>query len=312
MNQSAKEEFVFVPPRQGGRLFHIGLILILLAGGALGLYLASQAQIGPIFLLSLLPGLLAVILVPILAYNLYCLQTAYYILERDGLRLRWGLRMEEIPMNAIIWVHTQDELVVPLPFPLLRLPGAVVGNRQISGAARQAGAKSVEYMASKTRGLVLIGTPESIFAISPQHGEQFLYIFQRLTELGSLTPLEARSVHPTFLLARLWASRWARLLILTSLMLSLALLAWVALAIPSHLQVNLGFHPDGSPGDTVPAVQLLLLPVLNSLIVLVDIFIGIFFYRREETQDLSYLIWGSGAIIPLLFLIGAFFILGSI
>lgn len=310
MNQSANDEYVFSPPRRGGNLFHIGLILILLAGGALGLYMASQAQIGPIFLLSLLPGVAAVILVPILAYNLYSLQTAYYILERDGLRLRWGLRFEEIPMNTIIWVHTQEELVVPLPFPFLRLPGAVVGNRQLD-ASRQPGAESVEYMASKTRGLVLIGTQERIFAISPQHSEQFLYIFQRLTELGSLTPLAARSVHPTFLLARLWASGWARLLILTSLVLSMALLIWVALAIPSHVQVNLGFHPDGSPGDTVPAVQLFLLPVLNSLIVLVDIIAGIFFFRRKETQDLSYLIWGSGAIIPVFFLAGAFFILGT-
>ncbi len=277
----------------------------------MGLYRASQASIAPVFVLWLLPALLAVGLVPILAYQLYCLRSAAYILERDGMRLRWGLRSEQIPMSAVLWVNRWSELVKPLPLPVARFPGAVVGVRQLQGDARSAGPKLIEYMASEIGDLVLIGTQERIFAISPSDANSFIFDYQRLTELGSLTPLAGRSVYPSFLLGRVWRNRRARILLLTSLGLSLLLLAYVVSSIPSHPQVHLGFYPDGTPGDLAPGVQLLLLPVLNGLIVLADLILGLFFYRREETQSYSYLLWGNGAIVPLLFLFGAFFILQS-
>jgi hypothetical protein len=309
MNLRSYEDYEFLPPHRAGYLIHLGLILLLIGGGALGLYRASQAQIGPVFLLSLLPGLVAVIFVPMLTYRLYCLRTAYYVLERDGLRLRWGLRIVHIPMTAVIWVHTQDELVTPLPMPWLRIPGSVVGVRQLSGATWQTGPKTVEYLASEARGLVLIGTEERIYAISPAGAGEFLYVFQRFLELGSLTPLPARSVYPGFLLNRVWNTLPARILILSGLALSIALFVRVGLAIPGREQVHLGFYPDSSPGDLAPALQLLLLPILNGLIVLVDLLFGFFFFRREETQYLSYLLWGCSVFITLLFLTGAYFIL---
>jgi hypothetical protein len=309
MNLRSNEDYEFLPPHRAGYLIHFGLILLLIGGGALGLYRASQAQIGPAFLLSLLPGLVAVILVPLLTYQLYGLRTAYYVVERDGLRLRWGLRVVHIPMTSVIWVHTQDELVTPLPMPRWRIPGSVVGARVLTRAAWQSGPKVVEYLASEARGLVLIGTEARIFAISPADAREFLYAFQRFIELGSLTPLSARSVYPTFLLGRVWNTRPARIFILTSLLFSMALLVRVGLAIPGLAQVHLGFYTDGSPGDLVPALQLLLLPILNGLIVLVDLLLGYFFFRREETYYLSYLLWGSSTFIPLLFLAGTYFIL---
>jgi hypothetical protein len=309
MNLRSNHDYEFTPPRRAGYLVHLGLILVLIGGGALGLYWASQAQIGPVFLLSLLPSLAAVVLVPWLTYRLYCLRTAYYSLERDGLHLRWGLRVIQIPMTAVIWIHTQDELVTPLPLPWLRLSGSVVGVRPLTGAAWQSGPRFVEFLASEARGLVLIGTEERVFAISPANADEFLYAFERFLELGSLTPLPARSVFPAFLISRVWNTRLARTLILISLALSLVLLARVSLAIPGGAQVHLGFYPDGSPGDLAPAIQLLLLPILNGLIVLVDLLLGFFFFRREETQYLSYLLWGGSAFIPLFFLIGAYFIL---
>ena len=302
-NTRTHEEYLFRPPRRAGMFIHLGFILLLLGASALGLYLASRANLGLVFLLYLLPGIAAVILVPILTYNLYCLRTAQYSLERDGLRLRWGLRVEHIPMTSVLWIHSQAEMTTPLPKPVLRLPGAVVGVRQLPGG------KALEYLASQGQGLVLIGIEERIFAISPDDANGFQYAYQRLTELGSLTPIPARSIYPSFLLNRVWVDRPARLITLTSLALSLVLLVWVSLVTPGRSQVHLGFYPDGLPGDLVPAVQLLLLPILNGLIVLADLFAGLFFYRREETHDLAYLIWGVSAVIPVFFLAGVFFIL---
>jgi hypothetical protein len=305
MLSDSLDQVIFHPERRPGYFFQAGIILLFVAAGIMGLWQAAQAEIGPVFLLYLLPALLGVVVVPVLAYRLYALYGSHYALERDGIRLRWGLRYEDIPMTAVLWVHPASELAAPdsLPLPRLRWHGSVLGVRNLQGMG------SVEFLAASSRELILIATPERAFAISPVEREAFLQAFQRFTEMGSLTPLDARSLYPTFLVSRVWASVPARVLLLASFALSLILLIWVSLAIPWRTQVYLGFDSTGAPGDAVPAVRLLLLPVINTFFVLADLLLGLFFYRREDSQPLSYLLWTSGAFTSLLFLIAVFFIL---
>ena len=135
--------------------------------------------------------------------------------------------------------------------------------------------------------------------------------YQRLIEMGSLFPLEARSVQPTYLLGQVWLARPARALLLAGLAASIVLLVWVSLAIPSHEQVHMGFYPDGTPGDLVPGVRLLLLPVISITFYVIDAFLGLFFYRHQESHILSYLLWSSGLVTPLLAVLALFLILRS-
>src|SRR3989304_2197012 len=121
---------VFLPPRRLGILFHTAMVLMLSGAGLLGLGQASLAEAGPVFLFFLLPSILAVILVPYLLYRVYALWTASYILERDGIRLRWGLRAEDIPMDQVLWVEYAADLEEPLPLPWLRWPGNIAGVRR--------------------------------------------------------------------------------------------------------------------------------------------------------------------------------------
>jgi hypothetical protein len=297
------DEFLFLPQRRPGLFFHAGAILLLLALAGIGLWQATQAVIGPIFFVYLLPSLLAVLVIPLLAYRAYALRSAFYSLERDGIRLRWGLRFEDIPMPAILWVHSAADLSSTLPLPWLRWPGAVLGTRHLAGAG------AVEFLAASSKNLVLVATPGKVYAISPADMQGFIHAYQRLTEMGSLSPLAVRSIYPTLLLSNVWATRPARYLLLGSLGLSLILLVWVSLVIPTRQQVYLGYDPTGFAGDAVPALRLLLLPVINTFFVLADLFLGLFFFRREESQPFSYLLWGSGVLTSLLFLIAVFSIL---
>ena len=299
------ETYVFQPERRRGVLFQAGAILGLGLAGLAGLWQAAQASIGPEFLLYLLTAFVATVSLPPLVYRLYALQSAAYILERDGLRLRWGLRSEEIPMQEVLWVRPAADLAAALPLPWPRWPGSVVGTRRLAGQG------DLEFMASRTGRLVVVATRQRAFVVSPASNQAFLAAFQRVTEMGSLAPFPARSQYPTFLFSRVWADRPARWLFLAGPALSLLLLAWVSLAAPGREQVFLGFRLDGSPGDAVPAVRLLLLPVINGVLVLADLLLGLFLYRREESQPLSFLLWGGGALSSLLFLAAVFFILAS-
>lgn len=280
-------------------------MLALGMGGAWGLYKATRAEVGPTFLLFLLLTLLAFSLVPVLAYRAYALWKASYTLERDGIRLRWGLREEVIPMDVVRWVRPADEIGFSLPFPRVRWPGAVLGVRRLPDGSQ------VEFLAAQTRPLVLIAAFGRVFAISPADPDQFLRTYQRLSELGSLTPLPSGSLYPAFLLARVWANKPARNLLLVGLILSLILLVVVSLLVPSRPVISLGFNPDGTPTAPVPSIRMLLLPFLNTFFYLADLLGGLFFYRREGGQDLAFLLWGSGVLTALFFLGALIFILGA-
>jgi Bacterial PH domain len=297
------DEFVFRPVRRVGTLFQSAMLVVLIIAGVAGFWLAFQVAIGAAFLLSLLPVLFAFVSVPVLAYRFYALQQATYALEREGIRLRWGLRLEEIPIANVLWVNLASELSTQPPSPRLSWPGGVLGHRHLAGIGE------VEFLASSTKDLVVIATHGKYYAISPETPETFVLAFQRCIEMGSLFPIPARSVYPTFILNRVWQSRLARALLLSGASLSLALLVWVSLAIPGRSQVIFGFRPDGLSGDLAPAARLLLLPILNSFFFLTDLFLGLFYFRREEGEPVAYLLWGAGVLTPLFFLIAVGFML---
>lgn len=304
---------IYYPQRRLGLIFQAAAVIFLTVVSLGGLWQASRAVMGPVFLFWLLPGLISVGIIPLLAYRFYALQRAQYILERDGIHLRWGLRWEEIPINVVQWMRLSSELEHPLPLPRMRWPGAVLGVRRLPGGGQ------VEYLAAQTAPLVVIATPQVIYAISPSDPQGFIQSYRRLNEMGSITPLQARSLHPSFLMARVWRALPARYLLLAGLGFNLILLAWVSAIAPGRGQVVLGFITGA---EAVPAVRLLLLPILSGFFYLVDFFLGLFVFRRVTDASLSspgsaaskaallaYLLWGSAALSAALFLAAIFFIL---
>jgi hypothetical protein len=293
----------FKPPRRAGIIFHLSWILVLLAGSGVGLYRIAYVDVGPAFTLYLSPVILAIPLVPFLIYRMSVLMNAGYELGRDRVRLQWGLRVEVIPTSTILWVQPASALTEKIRYPWFRWPGSVFGSRRMSGG------NIVEFMASRTRDLILIATYERVFGISPSDPGEFLRVYQYLTELGSLVPPQHESVHPTFLLARVWQTPQARALILTGVVLSLALVAWVSMAVPTRSQISLGFLPTGEPRDAIPAVRLMLLPVLNTIFGVFNLIVGLFLFRREDQRPLGYLLWLTSILVTGLFLVAVFFTL---
>lgn len=206
-------------------------------------------------------------------------------------------------MHAVLWVRPASESGLSVPLPLIRWPGAILGTRRLPDGAR------LEFLAGNARHLVLIATMERIYAISPEEPGEFLQVYENLMEMGSLVHLPARSIYPAFLLARVWTDRLARALLLAGAGLAFALLIIVSFAIPTSDTISLGFGPQGGQRDPVPSVQLLLLPVLNAFFFLVDLLLGMLLYRRGYSQLLAYLLWGSGVLTGLLFLVAVLFIL---
>jgi hypothetical protein len=265
----------------------------------------TEASIGPVFLRHFLVSMFALLPLPLFLYRFRALQRAQYILERDGIRLRWGFRAVDIPMDQVQWVYPQEDLLTSLPKPWIYWPGSVLGTslRPLQGATK------VEYMAATVRKLILIGTPELVYAISPQDRDGFLSIYHRMIELGSLSPIAPRSERPAYLLLQMWWILPVRFLFISTLGLSLVLFIWVSLEIPGRQGVVMGAAGSIVSQDLLPAAALLLLPFLNSVFLVASWLLGVFFFRDEKRRALAYLLWGGSLISSFLFLISLAYIL---
>jgi len=295
----------FPPAKQFGLILHVVLILLLAGLSVWAFFQLTNAQVGPLFVSYLLIGILAFAPIPFLGYRAYALFKADYYIDRDSLAILWGLRVEDIPLTDIEWVRPASDLTNPLSLPALRLPGAILGTR------RHPDLGAVEFIASTARNLILIATSKHVFAISPRDAAALVRTFARATELGSLTPTEAKSVYPSFVITQAWESPVARFMWMTGLLLNLGLVGWVGFLIPSFAQVPFGFDAFGVPNVTVPSVQLILLPIISTLLFITGLLAGLYLYRWDRERPLAFIIWLSSTLSALLFLVAVLFLVTS-
>jgi hypothetical protein len=295
-------EGVFRPPRRRGLIFHIGAALAFSSAGIISFWLSMDQEIGLYFVVFLAVSLLLLSPVPLIVYRAYGLSRATYRLEREGLRIRWGLRAEDIPLNLIEWVRPASELGFHLPQPRLSWPGALLGFSTVAELGQ------IEFIASDHENLTLIATPTRIFAISPANPKAFMLAYQRTSELGSLTPMAAFSALPAAYVRQVWKDRFARRSILSSVLLTIGLLVGVILIIPTRSQVSIGFEPNGSFLPPMSSAKLLLLPTLSGLTVVISILTGLFYFRQEEQRLAGYLILAGAGITPILLILSLVFI----
>lgn len=300
MNESS-----YPPPKQLGLLVHIILILVLIGLAGWGIWNLTFTEVGPNFVIFLLDTLLSLVPLPLFVYRAYALMRADYVLDRDSLEIRWGLRDEDIPLTDIEWLRPASDLTTPLRLPWLPIPGAVLGTR------RHPDLGVVEFLAAAPRNLLLVATSKRVYAISPSNAARFAQTFARTIEMGSLLPAEAKSVYPSFIFSRAWENGLVRFLWLAGLFLNIGLAVWVMLTIPTLSQISLGFAPSGAALPPSPASQLVLLPIESAFLYLVGLFGGMYFYRWETHHVLAVIIWISGALTSLMFLLAVLFIIST-
>lgn len=285
----------FLPPRRSGLIFHGILLILLAAGGGFSLWYALQGNEGANIIAWFLVSILLLLPIPFLLYRSYALLQARYMLDRDGLRVRWGLRSEDIAMPDVEWIRPANELGYRLRLPLLRWPGFVLGRRSTEGLG------VVEFIASETGSLQLIATPEKVYAVSPTDTRAFLNAFQRAVELGSLAPIHSSSVTPVAFLRRIWEDRLARLLVFFGLVATGTLALITSALVASNPLLSLGYTPEGQPVPPGPSQYVLLLPILGAIAYVMNLLGGMFFYRRSDsTHIIAYMLWGAGVFTPVL------------
>ena len=291
----------FPPPKRNGLIIHSALILVLAIIAFISFITLTRTNVGPLFLVSLLVALASFTPVPFLMYRAYSLRQADYYLDRDSLAINWGLRVENIPLSDIEFVRSVNDLTHPIALPALPVPGGLLGTR------RHPDLGILEFLASDSKKLLIVATAKRVFIISPEDPAGFAQTFARATELGSITPIEARSVYPSFVITQAWGSGLARYLWLSTLFLNLGLFIWASLIIPTTKFVTIGPQFAGSTLEAVPSTQLIIFPLASLLLSVAGWVAGLYFYRWERERVLAFIVWASSALTGLLFLLAVLF-----
>ncbi|HCS40218.1 MAG TPA: hypothetical protein DIW44_11635 [Anaerolineaceae bacterium] len=299
------ETFTFLPKRTRGIVTHVIIILILMAGCGVLVWQAFQQSGGILLVVDLLGAVVLFGLLPFVGYRGYSLINGIYSLKRDGLRIRWGLRAEDIPLSEVTWVRPATDLEVPLKLPAFSISGALIGYVDHPDLGQ------LEFIASDARNLVIVATVDHYFVLSPERKDEFVQRFQRALEMGTLTPMEAYSAIPAAFLRQVVLDKYGRALIPAGFGLTISLLVIVGLSISSRATVSLGYDPNGILLPPVAANQLLLLPVLGVLLYIAGTAAGVYFYRRPESRPVAWLVWTGSLLTPMILIMAAGMLVGA-
>lgn len=291
------ETQIFYPPKTAGIALHGFLIFTLLGGSGVLIFLAFSRSASWALILYLLGALFLLALSTIAGYRAYALMHGTYTIERDGLRVRWGLRSEDVPLPEVIWVRPATDLVKPLRLPPFALPGAILG----SSDHEELG--PVEFIACSLQNLVIVATANKTLVLSPEDPQDFVNKFQRVIEMGSLYPIPPHTAVPAAFVQQIFGDRYARILILTMAVFTLVLLLVTSLLIPVNGSVSLGYDINGVRLPPVNSNRLLLLPIISVLFTILNLVLGTFLFRRIETRIISYFVWAAGILSSFLFLL---------
>ncbi len=299
------ESFTFLPRRLFGLITHILLLVVIMAGCGAAVWMAFRQTGSAMLVVYLLAAIMLFCLLPLVGYRGYALLHAIYSLKRDGLRIRWGLRAEDVPLSEVKWVRPASDLEIPLKKPAFTLPGALLGMVEHPDLGQ------VEFIASSSSNLVIVATMNKVFVLSPEHMEEFVQRFQRALEMGTLNPMQPYSAVPVMFMRQIALDRLGRIFIPGGLALTLALLVMVGLSIPLRTTVSVGYDALGNLLEPVASSRLLLLPVLGVLLFVAGTVGGIYLYRREDSRVVARLVWMSTFMTPILLMLAAYLLLTS-
>ncbi|MGD8998392.1 MAG: PH domain-containing protein [Anaerolineae bacterium] len=272
----------------------IGLMsLITLVNAALIGVTASR----PISLGTFIAGmgvLSGLVLVGLLAYWVYGLAGASYLLDRNALVIQWGPSEQVIPAGEIEQVLTGDQIEGEVRFHGGRWPGHWVGYGQIAGLG-----ETLFYATAPLREQIFIATPGLVYSISPANRKAFLQSLHKRLQMGPTQIVEQSSRRLPLLDWPIWRDRLGLALLAVGALTLAGLIAVVCFRFPAlPKMMPLHFGSSGSPDRLGARSELFLIPLIGALTLLTNGVLGSLLYPRDRVA--SYLLWGGTIVVQLL------------
>jgi len=279
--------FIYTPSKAKGFLFLAAVCTALLTAEIFFWQRINFSQIDFQFFLLLIAMIIIGVPLVFLLYRLFSLIFSYYRLERDGLHIQWGIRSETIPLNAIEWIRSPEEMTEDVPWSVLPMPGAYLGTVPVGDNI------AFEFLASDMGKMLFLGTSRYIYVISPRDPSGFMAGFERILQMGALTNVRWTSTRPANWLVDAWNNRFGRIFTAISAASLILLYIWAGLHFGAGASISAMFTSGETPLQVLPAIRMQILPLAATVIWLLGTLIGLWFFHRKSTRRIAELVWGA-------------------
>jgi hypothetical protein len=166
------------------------LILCLLFGGlSIGsILIAVSMQNAGYRIIGYILGILFSLPIFFFLFQLFQIARSSYKIDRDGLTIFWGFQKMVIPIHEIEWIRPYDQMGYTIPLPSLERIGILSGRIFFGDLG------NILFFAASQQNAFLIGTSQEVLFLSPVDPEAFQKGIQEAVYLGSITPLERKSI----------------------------------------------------------------------------------------------------------------------
>ena len=288
---------VWRPARTIGAL--VGLVILLTILSVEALLIRGLLRQSPGVELFL-TGLLFIASLPMLVLWLYWFTqflSLRYRLDRNALVISCGTRRYVVPMEEIQGMEPGRRAEIVRPFRGVGWPGYLNGHLRLKGHGRV-----VVLSTEPLHRQIIVVTEAGCYGISPRDPAGFVHDYAQRRALGVIAPVARATESSALLRLPLWRDTAFWLAALGSLVLDLALFAF--------LMARYGDLPERLPllfdtaGDVLrigPRSRLLLLPAIGAVIAVVNTALGGLLHRWERLG--AYLLAGMALVVqPILWL----------
>jgi len=254
----------------------------------------STASVDLTFFFMVLAIVLSIFVVVLMAYWLYGLLSLNYILDRNGLVIRWGALRQVVPMGNIERIVPAEAAHTPLRFYGVAWPGYRVGR----GYVKDLGSLRV-YATCPLRDQLLVITPSQVYGISPSNPQAFLTDFDRRAGLGVVHHMEQITHHSAWASLPIWTDWQAQALIFAGFLINLWLFAYVCNAYQDLPRIlSLHFDSLGEVDRVGERTELFMLPLIGWIVQMFDTLTGILMHPRQTTG--AYLLFVAAILVQAL------------
>ncbi len=279
----------------GTALFAVALVLAI----ALLARAISWPASWPGFLAYLGAGVLAV-LAATFGFWAWACSSMRYVLDHQGLSIRWGPVTHFLPMSSITAVTPGKAEMRP------RISGVGWWGYHI-GSGDVEGVGPVVFFSThrSAEELVYVRTASVAYGLSPLDPERFAAEIERFQSAkDEAGPTKATIRREQIAAHPIWADHIAQYLALAAIAVNVALWGYVLAVYPDlNNEITIEFPPIGDITTLQARSEILTIPTAASVILVVNLLAGLMFEWKERAA--TYLVLGATLSFQVLFFIGA-------
>ena len=230
------------------------------------------------------------------AFWTWACSTLAYVLDHNGLSIRWGPVTHVVPMSSITEVTAGEADTKP------RISGVGWWGYHI-GRGEVEGVGTVVFFSThrSPKELVYVRTADVAYGISPQDAERFATEVERFWEAnGDDGPATATVRREQIAAHPIWADRIAQYLALAAIALNIGLWGFVLAVYPElNNQITIEFPPIGDITTLQDRSEILTIPATATAILGVNLVAGLIFEWKERAA--TYLVLSTTLFFQVLF-----------